>query len=144
VALRNNRCVLGGETGFAVHCITLATVAAARYYEAITYGGNSQVIQADSEKWPDIAGKTILPCNLSLPSFSFRINNNYTATVPGEYLNTKSLGYGYCYCGIQESAESSMPVLGAPFLMSQYAVFDLNGPRVGLAPQSTILSNNNA
>jgi hypothetical protein len=58
------------------------------------------VIQANPEKWPDIASKIIQLYNLSLPSFLFRINNNYTATVPGKYLNTKLLGYGYCYCGI--------------------------------------------
>lgn len=109
--------------------ITLPAGPAGQYYTA-----TSQVVQADPAKWPDLAGKAIFPCNLTLPSVTFRINN-YTATIPGKYLNVKTLTHGYCYCGIQQAQGSSMPVLGAPFLMSQYAVFDLNGPRVGLSPQ---------
>lgn len=115
--------------------ITVPADVATVYYANADQGGTNQLSQANPAKWPDIAGQAILPCSLTLPSFLLSINNNYNVTIPGEYLNVKTLTDGYCYCGIQEAAESSMPVLGAPFLMSQYAVFDLNGPRVGLAPQ---------
>jgi aspergillopepsin I len=90
-------------------------------------------IETSGELIPNVHG-LIFPCTTVLPSFGILLGN-YTATVPGSALKGQVINDVHCYCGLQ-MADPSTPVLGAPFMESQYAVFNWNGPMLGLAPQA--------
>ncbi|KAF2159425.1 hypothetical protein M409DRAFT_37926 [Zasmidium cellare ATCC 36951] len=68
------------------------------------------------------------------PDFSLVING-YRARVPGSYLNyaPSQTRDGYCFGGIQSSAELGVNIFGDVFLKSQFVVLDGEEGRVGFA-----------
>ncbi|RDL41713.1 uncharacterized protein BP5553_01692 [Venustampulla echinocandica] len=112
--------------------------------------------------YSQVAGATngtsgyVFPCESKLPSFTLRIGSGGIFTVPAEYMNfglasavnttvLASRGDGTppsnstdnsCYGSLQSSqtsGEDSLNILGDVFLKSTFVVFDMRGPKVGIA-----------
>ncbi|KAL4893479.1 aspartic peptidase domain-containing protein [Aspergillus ambiguus] len=82
----------------------------------------------------------IYPCAAELPSLTMAVGEKHYATVPGEYIRfseigvNKTTGEEVCYGGVQSNQGSSLQIFGDVFLKAFFAVFDLRGPSLGLAP----------
>lgn len=98
----------------------------------------------------------VFPCESKLPSFTVRVGSDGVFTVPAEYMNfglassvnttilasrsedtipsnsTDNICYGSLQSS-QTSGEDSLNILGGAFLKSTFVVFDLRGPKVGVA-----------
>lgn len=66
------------------------------------------------------------------------IIKRYKAVVSGALLKLGPLSTGSprCLGGIQSNMDAGVSIFGHVFLMTQYVVFDYNGPQLGFAAQS--------
>lgn len=62
----------------------------------------------------------------------------YKAVTPGKYLKMSPVmeGGSTCFGGMQSNDGMDFSIFGDVFLKNQYVVFDMNGPRLGFAPQA--------
>lgn len=77
----------------------------------------------------------VFPCNSPpLPDFEIGLANGWVGTVPGRYINYTSLQDDpkTCMGGLQP-IDHPFGILGAVFLKSVYAVYDVAGSRIGFA-----------
>jgi len=72
------------------------------------------------------------PCGTILPDFNMKLGN-WTATVPGRYINYTDLDGSRCMGGLQGNFGTPFGILGDVFLKAFFAVFDVAGRRVGFA-----------
>ncbi|WEW56517.1 hypothetical protein PRK78_001962 [Emydomyces testavorans] len=77
-----------------------------------------------------------VPCNTTLPDLGLVINDNYTVSIPGEYIRYSNPDpkVNNCYGGVQAARNGA--VLGSMFLKTQYVVFDYGQLRLGFAAQA--------
>ena len=82
-------------------------------------------------------GGYVFPCSATLPDFYLKIGS-YTARIPGKFINYAPADNAgtTCFGGIQSNSGIGLSILGDVFLKSQYVVFDLSVPRLGLAQQA--------
>lgn len=79
-------------------------------------------------------------CSATLPDASVTVGGTQF-TVPGSLINYAETGDGSCFGGLQDAAGLPYMIFGDVFLKATFAVFDSQGPRIGLAPQSGVSSN---
>ncbi|CRG86996.1 aspergillopepsin I [Talaromyces islandicus] len=89
----------------------------------------------DSAQYDDSQGGYVFDCDADVPEFAITIGD-YTATIPGEYINFASAGSNTCFGGIQSNSGIGFSIFGDVFLKSQYVVFDASGPQIGFAAQA--------
>lgn len=65
-------------------------------------------------------------------------SGTYKSVTPGKHLKMSPVteGGSTCFGGMQSNDGMDFAIFGDVFLKSQYVVFDMNGPRLGFAPQA--------
>jgi aspergillopepsin I len=72
------------------------------------------------------------PCQTILPDFNLVIGN-FTARIPGKYINYTEYEGSLCMGGLQGNFGSPFAILGDIFLKALYVVWDIGGKRLGFA-----------
>lgn len=91
--------------------------------------------EINSAQYDNSQGGYVFDCDADVPDFAITVGD-YTATIPGDYINFASAGSNTCYGGIQSNSGIGFSIFGDVFLKSQYVVFDASGPQIGFAAQA--------
>ncbi|SLM41073.1 Aspartic peptidase domain [Lasallia pustulata] len=94
----------------------------------------------------EISGQWVYPCGANLPDFGVNFGHilgrvNHTAVVPGHLLGQNvesSDSPGNCVGALQGITPGNgvPPVIGPPFMMAQFLVFNQATPSISFAPQA--------
>lgn len=118
------------DTGTTLILIDDAIVQA--YYAAVPSSVNDQQ-----------QGGYTFPCSATLPDFTFRVNSNYDAVIPGSLVNFAPIDNSgtTCFGGIQGNQGLGLSIFGDIMYKAQFVVHDgANPPRLGFAkkPRSSL------
>ena len=93
-----------------------------------------------SNYWSTVSGATYdsnqggytFPCDAQLPDLQIGLGD-YSATVPGSYLNFAPVDASTCFGGLQGNTNIGFSILGDVFIKSQFVVFDADSLQIGFA-----------
>ena len=93
-----------------------------------------------SNYWSAVSGATYdsnqggytFPCDAELPDLQIGVGE-YSATVPGSFLNFAPVDGATCFGGLQGNTNIGFSILGDVFIKSQFVVFDADNLQIGFA-----------